>query len=779
MNNYDFWSHENPIFLDFETQSACDLKEEGSRTYAQHKSTRILILSCAIDDVFHVWIPDYIKCPSPDAARLWPWRLKPRKEVRLYRGDAVPRVIIDSVKARPIVAHNAYGFDKLIWDRLIGTPVVGWIDSLYLARIEGRPGKLDQLAKSIVGESKDRASKLLSLLTTAQECGRGAWGDSDVVYPFIRPGDLAAFTTYAISDVELLIRMWPSFSDTPVEADVIAVNEAINNRGIAVDRELLAKVKELSTYSQSQAIAEIEHLTDGELHENNIRSTKQVHAWLAKFGVYIVNDMGKPVGDDNKLTLRRETVQKFIDSPYLIDDYMVAVKEIPPRVIEMLKLRMKALRITDAKIDRISDRGAYDGRIRDMQAYHAAHTGRWSSQIHNLPKTHPTIAKEVETYVTMMEQWDGKDTAKMYEKIKSTLPVESGRKAVTVDDVCSALVRPSLIAGWIEEKKTVRVKTRKKSTPRKQKCLTIADYSSVEGRCVPWMSDEEKLLEAYRNDVDVYKLFASKVFRKPVEDITKAERDGVGKIGILGLGYSMSAHKFRIYCASWGIDLVKEGVSAEAVVETYRNEYIKIAGFKPERNSTFRVQGLWQKLDKAVKEAVGERKETYAGKCVFEMFRSDLICTLPSGRRIYYPDCKIEDVIPPYCYTLNLPPTPKATVVYTGGRGKKSLYGGLITENISQAICRDLMASALVRLEEAGLNPVFHAHDETVDEVEEEKAEAALRKQVAIMSIVPDWAPGFPVACEGFVSRRFVKKAFKGSYEYTTGQMHKENGKSI
>lgn len=729
-------NYDNPIFLDFETQSACDISEYGGRLYAEHESTRILILCVAIDNIFHVWIPDYIKVNTSlwKPERLWPYQLKPKHEVRLYRGEYIPQEIIKGCHFRSIVAHNAYGFDKHIWDRFIKLEAE-WIDSLYLARIAGRPGRLDTLGKQILGQGKDRASKLLPELTTAFKSKLSSTGYR---YPIIKPGDMQAFTTYAIADVEIIRQLYAEFDSIKVEEDVITTHNNINNRGVEVDRELLEVIESLSRYSVSQAENEIAELTDGKLGHHNLRSTQQVHAWLDSYGITITDDSGKPC-------LRKEIVQRFLDSPYILDDYLLASREVPPFVLEVLKLRMKALRITDAKVKKAQERIHPDGRIRDLHAYHVAGPGRWSSfgvQIHNLPR--PIKGIDIEECIKIIKNtklYDS-DVAKLYELLKRLLP-----KNTSIDDLCSSLIRPSFVAG-------------------KGKAFCIADFSKIEAVCLAWLAGEERLLQSFRNYEDVYRQFASYCFNCDEKSITPEQRNGVGKVGVLGLGYGMGAHKARIFAANNGVDLTKAGITAEDMVETYRSRFTNIAGFKPKNQKTgmlsnFRVNGIWQRLDKAVKKCVSDREEQYEAKTHIRMDGRNMVFTLPSGREIHYPNARIEDVIPPYCYTMNLPLNPKATVVYDSNRGTKSLYGGLETENIDQGTCRDLLAIALVKLDKYHC-PVLHVHDEPICEVEEKKAEKRMREMVEIMSDVPKWAEGFPIACEGFISPRFVKEPFKG-----------------
>ena len=728
------YAHPDPLFLDFETQSAADIRECGGRLYASHPSTRVLMLAAFWSGEYHLWIPAHIRGNlTPD---LWPHELQPKCHVNLFRDATCPQHIIDASRTRPIIAHNAYGFDRFIWERFVDSIKAEWLDSMLVAKSSNRPGSLDALGRQVLGKGKDLASKLMPAL-----CQGVSYSPvfRNWVYPIIRAGDLQAFSRYAISDVEILRRLWESFSYLDVEDDVIAAHDAINQRGVKVDKRLLQVIESVGDYSVSKAEDEIAEITSGRINANNLRSTKQIHEWLSEYGVSIVDDNGKPC-------LRKEIVKRWIDSPYVIDENLSAVREIPPLVIQVLSLRLKALRITSAKVTRALSRMGEDRRIRDLHSYHQAGTGRWSSsgvQIHNLPR--PIKGIDIETILDSIKDYPGNDAAELYTIIKAHTPT-----GLTVDDTLSALVRPCFVAedGYV---------------------LCPCDFSQIEARCLAWIADEKKLLYAFAEGRDVYKEFGATLYNCTPAEIAGIKRD-VSKVVVLGCGYGLGADKFRVYAANAGIDLQKAEMTAEQAIESYRSTYTNIAGFKPDKAKSFRTNGVWHKLDAAVKTTVVEGIETSAGKCKFFMRNRDMGCVLPSGRIVWYPDARMADIIPGYAYTLGLPLVPKATVVYQSPRGLKVLYGGLMTENVCQAICRDLLAVALVRLEASALPPVLHVHDEGVPEVRAERAFDSIKEIVRIMSDRPSWAHDFPIACEGFTSPRFTKSPFRDSWKCSTGK---------
>lgn len=754
------WDHPNPIFVDFETQSACDIKEYGGRLYAGHESTRILLLVyCYLGDNangndalsyrYNVWVPDWIDVGSdfsPSQSQRWPASFKPTNEVTIYRGKTIPQDLFDLIeKGNPLVAHNAYGFDRFIWDRFIECRPE-WLDSLPIARAYGRPGGLDAISKSLLGSGKDHAKKLLPLLTTAKLGICPYTRGNTYLYPRLAVGNFLAFMRYAVADVELMRRIWVNdFENVCVDADTIGLNDRINQRGVMLDGNLADALWEVSQYTQETAATEIARLTEGDviqITKENIRSHIQMHKWLESFGVRLVDNNGHPC-------LRKEVVQKVIDSPYIIEDHLTAAIEIPPKVIQVLDLRMKALRITDAKLKRAKKRTGPDGRIRDLHSYHVALTGRFSSsgvQIHNLPR--PIDEIDIERLLKEVD-WTSRERKELFDSIKTRIPEKTatGRK-ITVDDVCSALIRPMFV-------------------PKKGFQFAIADFAQIEARLAAWAADEKKLTHAFLEGRDPYKEFAAKLFNVNFSEVTKLQRQ-IAKSAILGCQYSIGPDKLRVYAANMGADLVKAGISAEELVEGYRNEYTKICGFKPDRGSNFRVEGVWQKSDKGVKECVDKGTPQFIAKCKFQMVKGDLTCQLPSGRVIFYPRARIADVIPPYVYTLGLPQIPKSTVQYDGAYGPKSLYGGLIFENVIQAMAVDILTHALGLIESEGIETCLDIHDETVNEVPDATAERDLYTVVRCMSTVPEWATGLPLECEGFLAPRFVKKPFEGWLKIST-----------
>lgn len=242
-----------------------------------------------------------------------------------------------------------------------------------------------------------------------------------------------------------------------------------------------------------------------------------------------------------------------------------------------------------------------------------------------------------------------------------------------------------------------------------------------------------------------------------------------GKLIVHNCGYGMGVEKFAMTAALQNIDLKKAGTSAEQCVETYRAAYQKIAGsYSGSVNGrAARRGGIWEQLNTAAMRAVVEGGRHTAGKCHFVYAGGVLRVTLPSGRELRYNNCRVEDRIPSYAIALGLDVKARPTIVYVGERGETSMYGGKWAENLVQAICRDILYTALIRGEMFGIPFVADVHDETIGEYPEAVAAEYLQKQCILMSHPPEWADGFPISVEGYTSRRYVKEAAIGEYQVT------------
>jgi DNA polymerase len=284
-------------------------------------------------------------------------------------------------------------------------------------------------------------------------------------------------------------------------------------------------------------------------------------------------------------------------------------------------------------------------------------------------------------------------------------------------------------------------------------------------RGVAWCAGEQALLARFAAGEDTYLALAECVFGRPLTRQDGRERQ-IGKQAVLGCGYGMGARTFGERCLALGIDLAAAHTSAEAVVEGYRDAYPKVAGTRVRENGhTRRRGGLWKEVEAAARACVLTGVPQSAGRCTFSREGTTLLVGLPGGRRLHYRNARVESVVPAYCGEKGLAAKPRPAVLFDHPRRRGvQAYGGLLTENLVQAITRDLLAAALLECERLGLPVVLHVHDEIVIEVPEATAEEALRRLAQVMSTPPGWAAGFPIEVKGFVAERYAKDPPPGAH---------------
>jgi len=371
----------------------------------------------------------------------------------------------------------------------------------------------------------------------------------------------------------------------------------------------------------------------------------------------------------------------------------------------LARARQALASIASGKLEAGLARCSDDFRLRDMLRYYAAHTGRWGGkglQPQNLPRPHKRY-----------EEWSA-------EQIDELATAVSAGKHFASQDEIDLLVRATLTAmpGY---------------------GLAVCDFSGVEARALAWCAGDRGALRVFREGKrDPYKVAASVIFGVPYEQVDKAMRQ-VGKIAELACGYGMGSGKFEMTALKMGgVVLSDIGVDADEVVKAWRQLHAPIVKFWRSCEDAF-VQTL---------QGHSTRVDCFEFTCSDD--GRDVAVFLPSGRPIVYNNAQIS-------WQTDKWGREKPSPSFHGTKGREHTYGGKITENLIQALCRDLMADALVRSEAAGLRPVLHVHDEIVCEVPLGALEDGYHELHEITTTLPDWAAGFPIGAAGFHGKRYRK----------------------
>jgi DNA polymerase len=281
------------------------------------------------------------------------------------------------------------------------------------------------------------------------------------------------------------------------------------------------------------------------------------------------------------------------------------------------------------------------------------------------------------------------------------------------------------------------------------KLLFVADYVGIEARVLLWCAQDHAETQKFTGDYDIYLDMASTIYGRPLTKADKHERQ-LGKVAILGLGYQMGAKRFVSAAATYGITIEQESddpdeMTAQKVVDTYRAKY-------------WRTKQLWYDQETAAGECAFSKDEGVIHECYpVKWYRSGrfLYCELPSGRKLAYPDAAIKPTVTAWGSRKN-------SLTYMGVNAmtrkwqRQTSYGGLLVENIVQAISRDVMAEAMLRCEESRIYfPILSVHDEAISEAHKDLGNLA--DYEALVAQVPTWAPGLPIAVEAWSGGRYRK----------------------
>lgn len=370
------------------------------------------------------------------------------------------------------------------------------------------------------------------------------------------------------------------------------------------------------------------------------------------------------------------------------------------KVAEMLKLRLAMSKTSVKKYEAMKRSVCPDGRVHGvLQFFGANRTGRWAGrlvQIHNLPQNH---LPDLELTRLLVKEERSDIIRLLYDSVPAVL---------------SELIRTAFIA-------------------RPGCRFIVSDFSAIEARVMGWLAGEQWVLEEFRGEGKIYEQTASKMFHIPMEEITKGSPYRArGKVASLACQYGGAEGALTSMGA---LNYVEES-ELKGLVQSWRRANPHIVNY-------------WYEIDRAAKAAVKEHRTAAVGK-VSLFYRSGmLMIKLPSGRCLSYVRPRM---------TINR--FGSESINYEGiGVSKKwcriETYGAKLCENIVQAVARDILAEAMLRLEKSGFDIVCHVHDEVILEVPE--GVSSVDEVNRIMAEQPEWASDLPLTAAGFESP-FYKK---------------------
>jgi DNA polymerase bacteriophage-type len=262
--------------------------------------------------------------------------------------------------------------------------------------------------------------------------------------------------------------------------------------------------------------------------------------------------------------------------------------------------------------------------------------------------------------------------------------------------------------------------------PRPGKIFWIGDFAQIEPRCLNWLVNNEEMMVALRSGYSYYEAYVRSAHQEKRVGWSGTPGTLKKEVGIarytkiknesLGAGYGMGATKYMTYANV-------EAAEAEEVIKGFRASNPKITAF-------------WRRLDNMISSAARDKNK-------------HLCIDMPTGDTLQY---------------FNVRPSKKGYEGFTvkSDYGFQSLqprlWGGTLTENVTQRCARDVLANAVVKLEDAGLPVLFTSHDEVVLELDKDASlDEAVKEAEQILTTPPEWAEGLVLGVEGGLAESYTK----------------------
>lgn len=515
--------------------------------------------------------------------------------------------------------------------------------------------------------------------------------------------DLRKLLRYCIDDIKAETELFLALPHLlPLERKLWELDQTVNLRGVKLDRKAIHAVLRMVKSEIARLNQRTHEITDGEIETTN--KLKKVKTWLEKQGVHLPNMQAKTIED-------------------ALDQGLVSGK-----AKEILEIRQSASLVSIAKYDAFECRSRFDSTLRDFRVWHGASTGRdtgTGAQMHNLPRG------------TIKDAWDAVELIRYGDA--DFLRMIYGDPL----QLFSNCIRSMII-------------------PRPGNTFYCGDYSSIEVKVLFWMANHEKGLNAYRNKEDLYIAMASVIYDVPISEVTREQRE-VGKRAILGCGYGMGGAKFFDTCKKYGQEIdLKLALKS---VKAYRETHAKIPEF-------------WENLQRAAIAATRNPGKSYTiNHTTWFVEGSFLWCRLPSGRKLAYFRPFVRYVDPPWVIKRRAERAKKAEsfdglitawneehekipALHHWGVNPltkqwtvQKTWGGVLVENVVQAVARDYMVEASLRLEAAGYENDLSIYDELLCE----KADGDLEEFRELMAEAPEWGKEIPITVDAWTGPRYKK----------------------
>jgi DNA polymerase len=565
--------------------------------------------------------------------------------------------------------------------------------SMATALFWGLPAKLEQAAK--VATPGVHKDKEGHSLMLRMTRPRSVDKDGTVHWWHIEePARLARLGEYCQQDVIVERGVAQTVPAMPAaERQVWLLDQRMNDSGLYLDQQLVTKMRRVVATAMDRLSVELAELTGGEVTSH--RQGEKIKRILRNGGLDLDS----------------------LDKRYLPD---ILRADLTNFERSLLTLYQRGAKASLAKLQAMQHTVCEDSRIRGLVQYGGAmRTLRWAGrgvQIQNYPRP----MKDLDT------NWAVKDI------LADADDVSIGFVHGETLEVISSCLRGCYVAA-------------------PGRVLCVRDYSAIEARGVGWLAGQSDLLDQFR----VYDRTGDKA-RDPYT--ISAGQSGstnrtLGKVKVLACGYGMGPPKFQVTAEGYELFLTLE--QSQDAVWSWRSNNAEIVA-------------LWYAYDDATRRTIQTRSSNpiSVGPVSFRMGKNklagSLLMQLPSGRCIVYRNARlVEAPLRDRVTKKIIKDKTEVKIAYDGLVGGKwmgiTTWGGKLVENATQAVARDILADAMLRLDAAGVPLNTTIHDEIIAEPEARHASETLAVMQAVMGTPPSWGTGLPLGSSGAVMHRYGK----------------------
>ena len=568
--------------IDIETYSSVDI-DRGAYAYAASPDFRLLLVGYKFSDEDEIHQID-----MTDLYDGRPYNTDDGENVRVHHNltaSGTAHVRFWQALTDPEIVKTAYNanFERTCLARYTGRamPPEEWRCTMVLAVQLGLPRALagvgPALGLSEAEQKKKTGAALIQYFCRPCKPTKANGGRTRNTKTNA-PEKWELFKEYNIGDVvteQAVLGRLKDFRPDAAEQDLWTLDQEINDRGVLLDVDMAAKIVDFDTQRSGELRAEAARLTG----LANPNSLSQLKSWLASKGITV-------------FSMTKDDVAELLSRPDLAED-----------VRRVLEIRQATGKTSVKKYQTMIDLAGDDGRARGIMQFYGGHTGRWAGRglqpqnlVRNtLPDAELDLARE------LVKDGEFEDLELLF-----------GEPA----PVFSQLVRTAFI-------------------PSPGCRFIVSDFSAIEARVIAWLAGEQWRLDVFKQDGDIYRESASRIYHVPVgKHGPNAELRQRGKVAELALGYGGS------------IGAMKSMDTTGSVPEEEMAEIVQMW-----RRESRRIVRMWDQCQNAAVAVITGRQPRRILRELkgleFYMQAVDgtpvMFIRLPSGRPIAYWDPKVID----------------------------------------------------------------------------------------------------------------------------------------